>query len=85
MTSEQIRIKLETLSKDKNLRKAEALIIMIIGHGSDEKIYGSNSIINPNDMIKISEIVDIFSEKNCESLSQTPKIFFFNCCRESKS
>jgi hypothetical protein len=57
----------------------ESLIVMIISHGKDEKIIGFDG----NDL-RITEIVDIFSEKNCKALSRKPKLFFFNCCRSSE-
>jgi hypothetical protein len=85
LTAKAIRDKLEKLSQNKALAKHEALIIMIISHGEQEKIYGYNACqeIDRNDSIEISEIVNIFSEKNCKHLNQSPKLFFFNCCRES--
>jgi hypothetical protein len=57
----------------------ESLIVMIISHGRDEKVVGFDG----NDL-RITEIVDIFSEKNCKALSRKPKLFFFNCCRLSE-
>jgi hypothetical protein len=65
---------------------------MIISHGEDEKVLGYNAcreleddLFDENDVMKISNIVDIFAEKKCVALRQTPKMFFFNCCRTSKS
>jgi hypothetical protein len=85
LTVKAICDKLEKLSKDKTLAKLEALIIMIISHGEHEKILGYNACqeLDKNDLIEISKIVDIFSEKNCQYLRQSPKLFFFNCCRGS--
>ncbi len=71
---------LEILAKDKILDKNEAFILMIIGHGINEGVIGFEN----QDSIPITEIVDIFSEKNCLYLKQSPKLFFFNCCRESE-
>ncbi len=66
--------------------------MMAISHGEDEKVLGYNAcreledeLFDESDVIKISEVVDIFSDKNCKFLRQTPKLFFFNCCRESIS
>ncbi len=70
-------------------------LFCIVSHGEDEKVLGTNACqelekgieyekrVHNNDVIKISEIVDIFSDKNCTFLRQIPKLFFFNCCRES--
>jgi hypothetical protein len=92
MTAQQISDKLISVANDKKLTKHEALLVMVISHGEDEKVLGYNACRKPehelfdeNDVIKISEIVDIFSEKKCAALRQTPKMFFFNCCRISKS
>jgi hypothetical protein len=92
MTAQQISDKLKSVAKDKKLAKHEALLVMVISHGEDEKILGYNAcreledeMFDESDVIKISEIVDIFAEKKCMALRQTPKMFFFNCCRLSKS
>ncbi len=92
ITAQEIRDKLKAVAKDKKLAKHEALLVMVISHGGDEKVLGYNAYRPPedelfdgSDVIKISEIVDIFAEKKCLALRQTPKMFFFNCCRISKS
>jgi hypothetical protein len=56
--------------------KGDALIVMIISHGHDEEVIGIDG-----EGLKIIDIVDIFSEKNCKSLGHKPKLFFFNCYR----
>jgi hypothetical protein len=87
MTSEQIRNKLKSLAKDKkSLAKTEAFVLMIISHGQNEEVIGVDFFnkSDKKDTIPISEIVDIFSEKNCPHLRQSPKLFFFNCCRNSR-
>jgi hypothetical protein len=65
---------------------------MVISHGEDEKVLRYNAcreledeLFDKSDVIKISEIVEIFSEKKCMALRQTLKMFFFNCCQISKS
>jgi hypothetical protein len=91
MTAQQISDKLESVAKDKKLAKHEALLVMVISHGEDEKVLGYNACQEledefvESDVIKISKIVDIFAENKCIALRQTPKMFFFNCCRISKS
>jgi hypothetical protein len=82
---EEISRFLKALSKEEMLKKADALIVMIISHGANDKIYGYNSCVetDENNSISISEIVDIFSDENCIALRQTPKLFFFNCCQKS--
>jgi len=65
---------------------------MVISHGEDEKVLEYNAcrkledeLFDESDVIKISEIVEIFAEKKCMALRQTLKILFFNCCQISKS
>jgi hypothetical protein len=85
MTAKAIKKKLISISDDKSIEKHEALIVMIISHGRDEKVLGYDACrgLDNNDLIEISDIVNIFSETNCKALVQTPKLFFFNCCRNS--
>jgi hypothetical protein len=71
----QMVTELEKISKEAK----ESLIVMIISHGCDEKVIGSDG-----QDLRITEIVDIFSEKKCKALSRKPKLFFFNCCRLSE-
>jgi hypothetical protein len=87
MTSAQIRTKLKSLAEDrKSLAKTEAFVLMIISHGQNEQVIGVDFFdkLDQNDTISISEIIDLFSEKNCPHLRQSPKLFFFNCCRISR-
>ncbi len=85
MTAKAIEDLLKSISRDKSIGKPDALIVMIISHGRDEKVLGYNACrgLDNKDLINISDIVDIFSETNCKALEQTPKLFFFNCCRIS--
>lgn len=61
----------------------EALMVMIITHGSDDEIVGKNHEAcggkDKNDIVNIRQIVDIFAD-----IGDTVKIFFFTCCRDSK-
>jgi len=87
MNAKAIRDKLESISRNRSLDKDEAFVLIIISHGRDEKVLGYDACQgkDDNDVIKISEIVDIFSETKCPALRRKPKLFFFNCCRNSKS
>jgi hypothetical protein len=77
LTADQIETQLKAIRV--NLKGEESLVVMIISHGHDEKV-----ICSDGKDLRISDIVDIFSEKNCESLKRKPKLFFFNCCRISE-
>jgi hypothetical protein len=72
---------LSSLAKDPNLKKDEALVIMIISKGTKESVFGFNDCegLYEKDPISVSQIVDIFSGENCPALRRRPKIFFFNC------
>ncbi|CAG2170964.1 unnamed protein product [Oppiella nova] len=60
--------------------EGDALIVMYIGHGADEKIW-----INNGDEVKIFKIVDLFAKGKCHStFEKVPKIFVLNCCRNSQ-
>jgi len=85
MSANAIRDRLRSTSKDKSLFEDEALVVMIISHGRDEQILGFDACQGRDcrDVIKVSEIVDIFSENECIALKQKPKIFLFNCYRNS--
>ncbi|CAG2173845.1 unnamed protein product, partial [Oppiella nova] len=59
---------------------ADALLVMVIGGGFDQKIYGYGKREVDNEM-SFTEIVDIFSANNPKSdvsLRMKPKIFVFN-------
>ncbi|CAG2161379.1 unnamed protein product, partial [Oppiella nova] len=79
LTCAQISDILDVVSNEKH--DGDAFIMMFIGHGYDEKIQGWQE--RDGDELAISKIVDKFSENNCLSLRNKPKIFLFNCCRIS--
>jgi hypothetical protein len=84
-TAEEIVSYLKILSENESIAEDEALIVMIVSHGMDEKIFGVEYKEDTEDSIQISRIVDIFLDKNCSHLWKKPKIFFFNCVQESES
>jgi hypothetical protein len=90
MSAESIRNKLKSMALETSCTEQNALLIMIISHGENENIFGfdacpelDNNERNEKNIISISEIVDIFSEKNCRSLIYLPKILFFDCFKKS--
>jgi hypothetical protein len=78
-TANEMKEKFESLAKDKRLLEDQALVVMIISHGYNDKVEGVDKKV-----LSVRSIVDIFSEDNCKLLSRKPKLFFFNCCRDSK-
>jgi hypothetical protein len=90
MTTEEMLTKLKFSAENEIFSEHQALVVMIISRGEDEKIFGFNACRkaddekrDQNDVIDISEIVDIFSEKKCFALRGKPKMFFFNCSQIS--
>ncbi|CAG2168185.1 unnamed protein product [Oppiella nova] len=55
---------------------ANALFVMFIGGGYNENICGYDN--RPHNEMSFTDIVDIFSDTNCVSLRNKPKIFVFN-------
>jgi hypothetical protein len=54
----------------------DSLVIIITSHGSENELSLAN-----NETVRISEILDVFSNKNCPNLINKPKIIFINSCR----
>ena len=83
LTTQQIIDELTTVANDLGdrgwERRDQALIVMIITHGRDEKITGANYSRDRSDIRPIHEIVDLFAK-----VRGTAKMFFFTCCRNSK-
>ena len=91
---EQIKENMIATSKANRraIKKAapQAIIIMIISHGINDKIFGFEGCRTldeegsiSNDLVDISRIVDLFSDENFPLMKNMPKIFFFTCCRNS--
>lgn len=67
---------------ENNDYKPQALIVMVISHGQDDRVYGKNYLNGSDleDWAQIHDIVDIFGGDD-DYLSGFVKMFFFNCCR----
>ncbi|CAG2169991.1 unnamed protein product [Oppiella nova] len=59
----------------------DSFIVMFTGHGFNGNICGNDNY--EHDVLPIQNVLDLFSEKNCLALQSKPKVFLFNCCRES--
>ncbi|CAG2176996.1 unnamed protein product [Oppiella nova] len=59
----------------------DSFIMMFTGHGFNGNICGNDNY--EHDVLPIQNVLDLFSEKNCLALQSKPKVFLFNCCRES--
>ncbi|CAG2121244.1 unnamed protein product, partial [Medioppia subpectinata] len=86
LTRDQIVDVLTAVAKSKEKYKADAFIMMFIGHGVNESIIGcSAQPPAPSDELPIRDIVTMFSDRNSRALRQKTKLFVFNCCREKEA
>eukprot|EP00479_Gromia_sphaerica_P009240 TRINITY_DN3823_c0_g1_i1.p1 TRINITY_DN3823_c0_g1~~TRINITY_DN3823_c0_g1_i1.p1 ORF type:complete len:234 (+),score=38.58 TRINITY_DN3823_c0_g1_i1:216-917(+) len=74
----------EILAQARKFRKTkhntyDSFVVYFSGHGGSNVIYGSDL-----DTVEISEIVNMFQPKMCNSLAKKPKIFLWDCCRGSQ-
>lgn len=67
---------LTEFSKETNLQEADACIVVIMSHGENGLILGTDGM-----RITIREIMELFSAENCKSLIEKPKYFIFQSCR----
>lgn len=57
----------------------DALVIIILSHGSESGIYGSDGI-----ELDFNYMIDIFDNRHCKIMISKPKIFIVQACRGSK-
>ena len=77
LSANGITEKLKKLSKDQALSKDEALIVIILSHGTvDDVVVGSD-----DGEVTVQSLIEFFNVKNCLQLMDKPKIFFINACR----
>jgi hypothetical protein len=73
---DEILSTLEEYSKKVDLRKHDALILIVLSHGISQYLLGIDGVC-----VHFEEIVKKFNNQNCPLLINKPKLFFFNCCR----
>jgi hypothetical protein len=66
------------LSKNPDLKYHNALAVIILSHGKNDAIYGSDG-----NTIKIESVLKNFNNINCLSMIDKPKMFFISACRGS--
>jgi hypothetical protein len=83
--TKDMKKKLIDTSQDQTLLKNDAFIFMIITHGEKDSISGYDACqgLNGLDIMRVRDIVDLFSDEKCPNLKNKPKLFFFICCRTS--
>lgn len=76
LTAFGIRKYLTEFSKEMSLYETDACIVVIMSHGKNGLILGTDG-----EPISIREIMELFSAENCKSLFEKPKYFIFQSCR----
>lgn len=78
-TVQQMRLLLTSLSKHEHLSDHDALAVIILSHGEDDAIYGTDGMLLP-----VNEILELFNNENCSQMIHKPKMFFLSACRGCK-
>ena len=78
LTHSEMLTTLHSIASHRSLIKHDALVVIILSHGSSGAIFESD-----NRPIAFEHLLTIFNNQNCPLLIKKPKMFFFNCCRGS--
>ncbi|XP_044755352.1 caspase-3-like isoform X2 [Coccinella septempunctata] len=76
---------LKRFTKEPKLSKADICLVVVMSHGTNNKIPGGYTELMCVEGEKISteNIIDYFNESECTRLKNKPKVFIFQCCRNS--
>lgn len=75
LTGSQMRCTLKEAA-DIDHKKFDCLLIAILTHGSEGKLYGVD-----NESVPVKDLTQLFNGDQCPSLIGKPKIFFIQACR----
>ncbi len=78
-TVAQMETLLKRLSINPELANHDALAVIILSHGKDDEIYGTDG-----GLIAVADILSLFNNINCRLMINKPKMFFLSACRGSK-
>ncbi|XP_071482106.1 caspase-3-like [Diadema antillarum] len=78
LTSRAIMQCLRALSRRSHL-PYDCLIVAILSHGELDVVYGTD-----DEVVAITDLVDLFNPKRCPTLAGKPKLFFVQACRGDK-
>ncbi|XP_067129574.1 caspase-2-like [Centruroides vittatus] len=78
-TAEEIMKIFEDFSKERKHYYVDSCIIIIMSHGNKDIIYGTYG-----GEVKLTDIFELFNNKNCDALKNKPKLFFIQACRGQK-
>ncbi len=76
---DQMQTLLKRLSINPELANHDALAVIILSHGKDDEIYGSDG-----GLIAVADILSLFNNINCRLMINKPKMFFLSACRGSE-
>jgi len=66
--------------KSSNSRPMDAFVLIILSHGTENAVYSTDNIA-----VDIFDLIEKFNNQNCIGLKGSPKMFFIQACRGSKS
>ncbi|XP_052081366.1 caspase-2-like [Mytilus californianus] len=75
-TAQEIEEILKYFSKDEQLLEVDSLIVVLMSHGNNEIILGTDG-----ECKNIIDLITLFNSKNCTSMTGKPKMFIVNACR----
>lgn len=76
LTSEEIKELLKKVSEKEDLKNHDAIVVIILSHGTKGCVYGTDNI-----GVRLDEIYSYFNNENCRYLIGKPKMFFIQACR----
>ena len=72
----EIKSKLNELLNNKECDSHDCFVLYIHSHGKEQGFYTSS-----NKVIKYDQVIQLFSNANCQKLIGKPKLIFFDCGR----
>ncbi|CAG2108822.1 unnamed protein product [Medioppia subpectinata] len=75
-SANQMKTLLADIAADSALVRHDALAVIMLSHGADEAIYGTDGVT-----VNLMTILEMFNNENCPQLIDKPKMFFINACR----
>jgi hypothetical protein len=76
---DQMETLLKQLSINPELANHDALAVIILSHGKDDEIYGTDG-----GLIAVADILSLFNNINCRLMINKPKMLFLSACRGSE-
>lgn len=77
LTAEEMRTRLRNTAQDDSQHHSDCLIVIIMSHGSNGWIMGSDGQM----IHTFDDVCEEFSNANCEALQGKPKVFFIQACQ----